>query len=311
MLSAPASARARCLFSLTAGLAMLRREMSQPPRDQSPRDQNKDLSQMARLLEIMARLRDPRSGCPWDVEQTFRTIAPYTIEEAYEVAEAIEQNDLAALKDELGDLLLQVVFHARMAEEDGQFDFTAVAEAIGDKMVRRHPHVFGEDSVDSAAAQTQAWEDTKAAERAAKKPDGETQSALDGLTVGLPALTRSVKLQRRAARVGFDWPEALQVFDKVDEELAEIKEEIDNGSRPDRLEDEIGDLLFAAVNLARHLEVDPESALRHSNAKFERRFRSMERALLAQYPALKDLPLDALEEAWQAAKARERKSEPS
>ena len=278
---------------------MLRRSMSD----------SQDLTQTARLLRIMARLRDPQSGCPWDVEQTFRTIAPYTIEEAYEVAEAIEQNDLAALKDELGDLLLQVVFHARMAEEDGRFDFEAVAAAIGDKMVRRHPHVFGDVSVDSAAAQTRAWEDTKAAERAAKKADGEAQGALDGVTVGLPALTRAGKLQRRAARVGFDWPETLQVFEKIDEEIAEIKEEIENGSDPLRLEDEVGDLLFVAVNLARHLAVDPEAALRRSNAKFERRFRSMERALLADHAALKDLPLEVLEEAWQAAKARESDSE--
>lgn len=278
---------------------MLRRSMSD----------SQDLTQTARLLRIMARLRDPQSGCPWDVEQTFRTIAPYTIEEAYEVAEAIEQNDLAALKDELGDLLLQVVFHARMAEEDGRFDFEAVAAAIGDKMVRRHPHVFGDVSVDSAAAQTRAWEDTKAAERAANKADGEAQGALDGVTVGLPALTRAGKLQRRAARVGFDWPETLQVFEKIDEEIAEIKEEIENGSDPVRLEDEVGDLLFVAVNLARHLAVDPEAALRRSNAKFERRFRSMERALLADHAALKDLPLEVLEEAWQAAKARESDSE--
>ena len=278
---------------------MLRRSMSD----------SQDLTQTARLLRIMARLRDPQSGCPWDVEQTFRTIAPYTIEEAYEVAEAIEQNDLAALKDELGDLLLQVVFHARMAEEDGRFDFEAVAAAIGDKMVRRHPHVFGDVSVDSAAAQTRAWEDTKAAERAAKKADGEAQGALDGVTVGLPALTRAGKLQRRAARVGFDWPETLQVFEKIDEALAEIKEELENGSDPLRLEDEVGDLLFVAVNLARHLAVDPEAALRRSNAKFERRFRSMERALLADHAALKDLPLEVLEEAWQAAKARESDSE--
>ena len=274
---------------------MLRRGMSD----------SRNLNQTARLLEIMARLRDPQSGCPWDVEQTFRTIAPYTIEEAYEVAEAIEQNDLEALKDELGDLLLQVVFHARMAEEDRHFDFAAVAEAISDKMVRRHPHVFGDVLVDSAAAQTRAWEDTKAAERAAKRTDGKTESALDGVTVGLPALTRAVKLQRRAARVGFDWPEALQVFEKIDEEIAEIKQEIYDGGAPERLEDEIGDLLFVAVNLARHLDVDPESALRRSNAKFERRFRSMERALLADHAALKALPLEVLEEAWQAAKARE------
>ena len=257
---------------------------------------------VTRLLEIMARLRDPEHGCPWDVAQTFRTIAPYTIEEAYEVADAVEQQDMPALKDELGDLLLQVVFHARMAEEDGLFDFDAVAGAISDKMVRRHPHVFGADKVESAAAQTVNWEALKAAERAEKAADGKRpHSALDGVARGLPGLTRAEKLQKRAARVGFDWPETSQVFDKIDEELAEIKDEIENSGPPARLEDEIGDLLFVVVNLARHLKVDPESALRHANAKFEHRFHQVE----AAFPkGLEGVSLDQMEAAWQAAKKR-------
>jgi len=257
---------------------------------------------VTRLLEIMARLRDPEHGCPWDVEQNFRTIAPYTIEEAYEVADAIEQQDMAALQDELGDLLLQVVFHARMAEEDGLFDFDAVAGAISDKMVRRHPHVFGADKVESSRAQTVNWEDLKAAERAEKAADGKRpHSVLDGVARGLPGLTRAEKLQRRAARVGFDWPEVSQVFDKIDEEIAEIKEEITNDSPPERLEDEIGDLLFVVVNLARHLKVDPESALRRTNAKFEYRFHQVE----AAFPkGLEGASLDEMEAAWQAAKKR-------
>jgi MazG family protein len=261
---------------------------------------------LGRLLEIMARLRDPQGGCPWDVEQSFRTIAPYTIEEAYEVAEAIEQGDMAALKDERGDLLLQVVFHARMAEEADHFDFEDVAEVINDKMIRRHPHVFGEETVASVAAQSASWEAFKAEERAAKaSTEGETASALDGVTVGLPALARALKLQKRAARVGFDWPEAVQVFDKIDEELSEIKEEIDNESDPERVEDEIGDLLFVVVNLARHLKVDPESALRHANGKFERRFRAMEQALAKDGQPLEQRALEDMEIAWQAAKQRE------
>lgn len=257
---------------------------------------------MPRLLEIMARLRDPERGCPWDVEQSFRSIAPYTIEEAYEVADAIEQQDMAALKEELGDLLLQVVFHARMAEEDGLFDFDAVAGAISDKMVRRHPHVFGADRVESAAAQTVNWEALKAAERAEKAAGGKRpHSVLDGVARGLPGLTRAEKLQKRAARVGFDWPDTSHVFGKIDEELTEIKEEMKNGSPPERLEDEIGDLLFVAVNLARHLKVDPESALRRANAKFEYRFHQVE----AAFPAgLAGVSLDEMEAAWQAAKKR-------
>jgi len=262
---------------------------------------------MARLLEIMAKLRDPKGGCPWDLEQNFKTIAPYTIEEAYEVADAIAQDDMAALKDELGDLLLQVVFHARMAEEDGHFDFNAVAKAIADKMIRRHPHVFGEERVASAAAQTLSWEAFKAAERAEKaaekaKDGGRAASVLDGVTLALPGLTRAVKLQRRAARVGFDWPEVAQVLDKIDEELSEIKEEISNGGEPERVEDELGDLLFAVANLARHLGVDPEAALRGTNAKFERRFHEVERSFEG---GLDGISLEEMEAAWQAAKARE------
>ena len=261
---------------------------------------------MRRLIEIMARLRDPAAGCPWDVVQTFKTIAPYTIEEAYEVADAIERGDMAALKEELGDLLLQVVFHARMAEEDGQFDFQAVAAAIGDKMVRRHPHVFGGEAIGSAEAQTRAWEEHKAAERQAKATAGRSRaSALDGVAAGLPALTRAIKLQRRAARVGFDWPEPLQILDKIEEEALELKNEITAGAKPDRIEDELGDLFFALVNLARHLEADPEAALRHTNAKFERRFHAIEQSFAPTGRDLSEASLDELEAAWQAAKISE------
>jgi tetrapyrrole methylase family protein/MazG family protein/ATP diphosphatase len=261
-----------------------------------------------RLLEVMARLRNPEGGCPWDLEQSFATIAPYTIEEAYEVADAIEQNDMAALKDELGDLLLQVVFHARMAEEAGHFAFDDVARAISDKMVSRHPHVFGEVSAATPDAVKLTWETQKAAERAARAGDGERLSALDGVTAALPALLRAEKLQKRAARVRFDWPEVGQVFDKLEEEVGEIREEIAKGGDPDRLEDEVGDLLFVAVNLARHLKVDPETALRRTNAKFERRFRAMEDALEALGERAEDQSLDTLEELWQAAKQGEREA---
>lgn len=259
-----------------------------------------------RLLAIMARLRDPETGCPWDVKQNFATIAPYTIEEAYEVADAIEQNDMAALKDELGDLLLQVVFHARMAEEAGHFAFDDVAAGIGDKMVSRHPHVFSDQEAATAEAVKLTWEAQKEAERRAKAGAGETLSALDGVTAALPALLRAEKLQKRAARVRFDWPEVEQVFAKLDEELGEIREEIDKGSDPDRLEDEVGDLLFVAANLARHLKVEPETALRRANAKFERRFRAMEAALEVLGEKAEDQTLETLEELWQAAKRAER-----
>lgn len=255
----------------------------------------------------MARLRDPENGCPWDIEQTFATIAPYTIEEAYEVADAIAHGDLAALKDELGDLLLQVVFHARMAEEAGAFDFAAVADTIADKMLRRHPHVFGTAEVDGTAAQTKAWEDHKAEERKLRaEAQGRQASLLDGVALGLPALTRAVKLQRRAARVGFDWPEVAQVLAKIEEEITELRTEISNGSDPDRLEDELGDVLFAVANLARHVDVDPEAALRRTNGKFDRRFRAVEARWGADPAALSEATLDEMEQAWRQAKQDER-----
>lgn len=257
---------------------------------------------LARLLEIMARLRDPQSGCPWDIEQTFATIAPYTVEEAYEVADAIERGDLNDLKEELGDLLLQVVFHSRIAEEQGAFAFDDVASAINDKMLRRHPHVFGDHAYASAADQKADWERLKAVERAAK---GNAQSLLDDVPTGLPALTRAVKLTARAARVGFDWPDVSFVIDKLREETAEIEAEIDQAD-PARLRDELGDVLFVVANLARKLGVEPEDALRGANAKFVRRFSHIESELAAKgsSPAQSDLAeMDAL---WDAAKALER-----
>ena len=263
---------------------------------------------MLRLIEVMARLRHPETGCPWDIEQSFETIAPYTVEEAYEVADAIARGDKEALRDELGDLLLQVVYHARMAEEDGDFDFAAVAAAISDKMVRRHPHVFGAEDIDSAAAQTRVWEDHKAAERQAKaaKSGGGQASVLDGVALGLPALTRAVKLQRRAARVGFDWPELLPVLDKIEEEIVELKQEIRDGTPPDRVADELGDLLFALANLARHLDADPEAALRHATAKFTRRFQAIEARYADAGRELTEASLDELEDAWRKVKQAER-----
>jgi len=255
-----------------------------------------------RLIEIMAQLRDPEKGCPWDVEQTFTSIAPHTIEEAYEVVEAIEQNDMPALVDELGDLLLQVVFHARMAEEDALFAFDDVAKAICDKLVRRHPHVFGDVEIKTAEAQTASWEAQKALERKEKSVSDAPHSALDGVTGGLPALTRALKLQKRAARVGFDWFEANDVLAKFDEEIKEMGVEMTTDPDPDRLMDEMGDLLFTCVNLARKLDIDPETALRHGNAKFERRFKGVE-ALLAKdgkTPETSDLP--EMEALWHKAK---------
>jgi nucleoside triphosphate diphosphatase len=260
-------------------------------------------SPLLRLLAIMARLRDPQHGCPWDREQSFATIAPYTIEEAYEVADAIARGDMAALKDELGDLLFQVVFHARMAEEAGSFGFDDVAAAIADKMERRHPHVFGDIRIDSAAAQTEAWEEHKAAERRTRaQQTGEGHSVLDGIALALPALLRAVKIQSRAARIGFDWPEARPVFDKLAEEIAELRAELQDGADPARLEDELGDILFAVANLARKLGIDPEAALRRATAKFERRFRRVE-ALAAERGVGSDL--DALETVWQEIKRAE------
>jgi MazG family protein len=256
-----------------------------------------------RLLAIMAQLRDHEHGCPWDRAQDFATIAPYTIEEAYEVADAIARGDMAALKDELGDLLFQVVFHARMAEESGLFAFDDVAAAIADKMWRRHPHVFGTAEVDTVAAQNEAWEEHKAVERQARaRRAGMPESVLDGVALALPALLRAVKIQRRAARIGFDWPEAGAVFEKILEEVAELKQEIMRNADPTALEDELGDILFAVANLARKLEIDPEAALRQATAKFERRFRRVER-LAAERATGADL--DALETLWQEVKRDE------
>jgi nucleoside triphosphate diphosphatase len=256
---------------------------------------------MARLLAIMARLRDPAQGCPWDKVQSFRSIAPYTIEEAYEVAEAAETGDPVSLKDELGDLLFQAVFHARMAEEAGLFDFADVAAAISDKMIRRHPHVFGAARIADADAQTIAWEEQKAKERAS----GGAASVLDGVGIALPALTRAEKLQKRAARIGFDWPAADPVLAKIEEELAELRAELEAGAEPARVEDELGDVLFAVVNLARHLRVDPEQALRAAARKFERRFRAVEAAIKAAGRRPEALGLDELEAEWQRVKAKE------
>jgi ATP diphosphatase len=253
------------------------------------------------LLAIMARLRDKERGCPWDIEQSFATIAPYTIEEAYEVADAIERGDIAALKDELGDLLLQVVFHARMAEETGHFTFDDVAVAIADKMVRRHPHVFGDAEIATVAAQSEAWEAHKAAERAAK---GEAESVLDGVALALPALLRAAKISRRAARIGFDWPDAASVIPKIAEEIEEIEMARADGAGADALEEEVGDLLFAAANLARKLAVEPETALRRATVKFERRFRQVE-ALARERGIGADLV--ALEGLWAEVKAGEEK----
>jgi ATP diphosphatase len=270
-----------------------------------------DATRIDRLLEIMARLRDPQSGCPWDIEQTFETIAPYTIEEAYEVADAIDRRDLAALKDELGDLLLQVVFHARMAEEQGAFAFDDVVDAIADKMLRRHPHVFGEATVEDAQAQTVEWEAHKRREREAA---GERDtSALAGIARGLPEWQRATKLQKRAARVGFDWPSVGPVFDKLHEEIDEVRAEFaaldadpQDADARDRLEDEIGDVLFVCTNLARHAGVDVGSALRRANLKFERRFRTMEALAAADNTSLDALPLEAQDDYWNRAKADER-----
>jgi MazG family protein len=257
---------------------------------------------LARLLAIMARLRDPDGGCAWDLEQTFATIAPYTIEEAYEVSDAIERGNLAELKDELGDLLLQVVFHSRMAEEQGEFAFADVAQAICDKMIRRHPHVFGEASHRDAAEQTVAWEAIKADERAAKDAK---QSLLDGVPSALPALTRAEKLTRRAARVGFTWATPEAVIEKLHEELGELAVEVAAGDRA-KMRDEMGDVLFVCANLARLLEIDPEDALRSTNAKFTRRFNAIEQALAADGRSPEQSDLAEMDGLWNAAKRGEK-----
>ncbi|RAP59404.1 nucleoside triphosphate pyrophosphohydrolase [Oleiagrimonas sp. MCCC 1A03011] len=259
------------------------------------------------LLTIMARLRDPEHGCPWDVQQDFDSIAAYTIEEAYEVADAIDRRDYDDLRDELGDLLLQVVFHARMAEEAGVFDFADVVGSISDKMVRRHPHVFGDASFEDAEEQTRAWEQIKADERRDKGE--EDRSALAGIARGLPEWKRALKLQKRAAAVGYDWPDHRPVLEKADEELAEVRAEFDAGGDAARLEDEIGDVLFVLVNLTRHAKVDFSRALRHANAKFERRFRRMEALAEASGTSMAERDLDSQEALWRRVKGEEREGE--
>ncbi len=261
---------------------------------------------MDRLLEVMSRLRDPDGGCPWDIEQTFASIAPYTIEEAYEVADAIERGDMVDLRDELGDLLLQVVYHAQIAKEMGDFGFNDIVEGISEKMICRHPHVFGDVERQSADAQSDAWEIQKAAERAAK---GSSKGAgtLDGVARGLPALIRAYKLQRRAARVGFDWPDISGSIDKLGEELDELSEVAgvaDGAEDKTKLIDEFGDVLFSVANVARKLGIDPEEALRHTNAKFEKRFRYIEKALQDSDKSVESATLADMETLWQNAKSK-------
>ena len=275
-----------------------------PDSTESPVDPlDRALPAMTRLLAVMRRLRDPNGGCPWDLEQTFATIAPHTIEEAYEVADAIERADMAHLKEELGDLLFQVVFYGQMADEAGDFDFDGVALALTEKMIARHPHVFGGDAVESATAMVDRWEQQKATERRRKASDaGQRDGVLDGVIAGLPALTRAIKLQKRAARVGFDWPDLPPVLDKLAEEIDELRAEIAGETPPERVADELGDVLFAVANLARHLDVDPEQALRGTNRKFEERFRWMEARLAEADRTPADTSLEELEDLWQASK---------
>lgn len=255
--------------------------------------------QLERLLDIMARLRNPETGCPWDIEQTFSTIAPYTIEEAYEVADAIERGNHDDLRDELGDLLFQVVFHARMAEEQRLFDFNEVARSISDKMERRHPHVFGDADIRDAEAQTRNWEAIKQAERKAR--GAADNSALANVSTGLPPIKRAMKLQARAAKVGFDWPQAVRVLEKFREEADELAEAIEAGDQ-DHIEEEFGDLMLVMSNLARKLSVDPELAMRRGNAKFERRFRAMEALAAERGLVLAMLDLDQQEDLYQEVK---------
>jgi ATP diphosphatase len=262
------------------------------------------MSAINHLLEIMRRLRDPLAGCPWDREQTYRSLVPHTLEEAYEVADAIEQDDLEHLPDELGDLLFQVVFYAQIAQEEGRFDFEDVAQGISDKLVRRHPHVFADVAIDSAEEQTQAWEEHKRQERDGKATNGQA-SALEGVSLALPALVRAAKLQRRAARVEFDWPDVEGVIAKVREELAELESELQADAAPERLAEELGDLLFSCVNLARHLKVDPEVVLRTANLKFEQRFRHME-AVLQASGGIEQASLQEMDAAWEAVKLQEK-----
>jgi MazG family protein len=264
------------------------------------------------LRRVMARLRDPETGCPWDIEQSFATIAPYTIEEAYEVADAIARGDIDHLKDELGDLLLQVVYHARMAEELGRFDFADVVDGICRKMIRRHPHVFEDASLRAGFQTSGVWERIKAEEKTAREA-GEAGSLVDDVAVALPALTRAVKLQAKAARVGFDWPSLDPVLVKAEEELAELKAaraDADSGTAPTaKVVEEFGDLLFVMANIARHLKIDPEAALRDANVKFMRRFGKIEAALRAEGRSPQDATLEEMDQLWDEAKAEEAEKE--
>lgn len=259
------------------------------------------LEKTQELLALMARLRDPETGCAWDVKQDFRSLIPYTIEEAYEVADAIERDDFDELRGELGDLLLQVVFHSQIASERGLFDFEQVAAAISDKLIRRHPHVFAGVRFDSDEQRQQAWDDAKAAERQAKQPDDQPQSVLDGVANSLPALVQCEKIQNRAASHGFDWPECEPVFDKVREELQEVHEAWQSGDQP-HIQEEIGDLLLVVVNLARHLKVNPEIALKQATRKFTRRFNYIERNVEQSGRSLRDCELVELDALWNQAK---------
>jgi ATP diphosphatase len=272
-----------------------------PSPDAAPVKPSRDI---ARLIEIMAALRTPGSGCPWDLEQNFRTIAPYTLEEAYEVADAIVRDDLDGLKDELGDLLLQVVFHARMAQEQGAFDFQDVVETITTKLIRRHPHVFADADGKTAKAVEGLWESIKAEEKA-ERGEATDSGALAGVPIGLPALTRALKLQAKAGRVGFDWNDPRAVLAKIREEADEIEAELDRGDKS-AMAAEVGDLLFAVVNLARHLDADPESVLRGTNLKFERRFAAIEQALAARGKTPSDATLAEMDALWNEAKAAEK-----
>lgn len=258
---------------------------------------------MRQLLEIMTRLRDPKSGCPWDRQQTFATIVPHTLEEAYEVVETIEHERYGDLRDELGDLLFQVVFYAQMAREAGLFDFQAVAESICDKLIRRHPHVFGEARIEDAAAQSAAWEQHKEAERRGKDDNA---GVLDGVSRALPALTRAAKLQRRAARVGFDWPSLEPVWDKLREEIRELREALADKDDPSMARRELGDLLFTCVNLARHAGLDPEQALRETNTRFEGRFRYIESRLRQSGREPATATLEEMDRLWEEAKRMEK-----
>lgn len=264
------------------------------------------MSDIARLLEIMARLRDPEGGCPWDRQQTFETILPFTLEEVYEVADAIERGDMGELKEELGDLLFQIVFYAQLAHEQGLFEFGDIVAAIADKLEQRHPHVFGSGEMKSVEAQSLAWEQHKAQERAEKAAsEARPVSVLDNIPVTLPGLMRAAKLQRRAARVGFDWPDAIQVLDKIEEEIGELREALANGGQRDEMEHEIGDLMFACVNLARHANIDPEVALRSINRRFETRFRRVEVLAAGHGRPLPGMRLSEMDELWEQAKAEE------